>query len=122
MNIADRHFAGALERLGGDKVLFRDLVGFFIEDAPRLLRAIYEGLAMGNAINVQRAAHSLRSLAANFDAEEATCFAASIEQMAARGDLHGVPAAAAQLENEIQALWHVLNHRAMEAAPPRAES
>jgi len=58
----------ALARLGGDKRLLRELVGFFLEDFPQLVRTERDGLANANWPSVQRASHSLKGLAANFTA------------------------------------------------------
>lgn len=64
-------FPAALVRLGGDNRLLRVLVGYFLEDFPGLVRTAREGLAKGDWPSVQRAAHSLKGLSANFTAEPA---------------------------------------------------
>jgi len=103
------HFEGALNRLGGDEELFRELMIYFVEDAPELLHAIQVGLAAGNAGGIRRAAHSLRGLAANFDAEQAMMLAGSIEQIASKGDSESVAPLLADLEAEVQSLRDVLS-------------
>ncbi len=100
-------FAAALKRLGGDEQLFRDLATYFIEDADELLEAIRSGLATGIAEHVARASHSLRGLAANFDAESIVVIAGSIEDMARKGQLD-MGAAVADLEAEVRSLRDVL--------------
>lgn len=37
--------AGTLARFGGDQDLFRDIIEFFLEDAPPLLSELQEGIA-----------------------------------------------------------------------------
>jgi len=101
-------FTGALERLGGDEELFQELMTFFVEDAPELLQAIHVGLRVGNARGVEHAAHTLRGLAANFDAEKAMNMAGSIEEMAGKGDLPRVVTLLAPLELEIHSLQDAL--------------
>lgn len=64
-------FSAALQRLGGDKRLLQELVKFFLEDFPGLLRTARAGLEKQDWPKVQRAAHSLKGLAANFTAEPA---------------------------------------------------
>ena len=50
-------------------------------------QAIRLGLATGIAEHIERASHSLRGLAANFDAESIVAIAGSIEEMARKGEL-----------------------------------
>ncbi len=97
-------FAAALKRLGGDEELLRELAAYFEEDAPKLLAAIRTGLAAGDAEIARRAAHSLRSLAANFDGEKAMSISRSIEEMAGKGELQPLPTALDQLDVELRAL------------------
>lgn len=104
MDIDSHCFDVALQRLAGDQKLFRELTLYFTEDAPVLLQALRKGLAAGNAESVRRAAHSLRGLAANFDAEQAVTIAAFIEQMACEGNLRSVSAALLNLEVKIRSL------------------
>jgi HPt (histidine-containing phosphotransfer) domain-containing protein len=120
MDTLDHHFAGALARLGGDEGLLQELMTYFIEDSPGLLRALREALTVGNANGVQRSAHRLKSMAANFDALRPMAIAESIEQMAANAHLHLAPSLVSQLEVEIQSLWHVLNGLDVQSAPPTA--
>jgi two-component system sensor histidine kinase/response regulator len=61
-------FSASLQRLGGDKKLLRELIKFFLEDFPALIHAVRAGLAQGDWPKVQRAAHSLKGLSANFTA------------------------------------------------------
>lgn len=80
----------ALERLGGNRQLLADLVAFFFEDSPPLLSDIHDGVARCDWNGVHRAAHSLKGLAANFNAElavraldalESSCAAREVENM-----------------------------------------
>ncbi len=104
METGTYQFSGALKRLGGDEELFRELAAYFIEDAPELLRAIHAGLAAGSAQQIHHAAHTLRGLIANFDAEQAVAFARSIEHLCDTGELQSVPTALAHLEIEVHSL------------------
>jgi len=110
---------GALKRLGGDEELFEELVTYFIEDAPGLLKAVRLGLAAGSGPMVHRAAHSLRGLAANFDAEQVMRLAGSIEQMASQGDLLQVVAPLASLDSEVQSLRDSLQEYLVHSASHR---
>jgi len=117
METGGYQFAGALRRLGDDKDLFQELAAFFVEDAPKLIAAIHQGLASDSSEEVARAAHSLRGLAANFDAEKIMAVAASIEQMARKAELQPVSAALANLEVEVQTLLRALDVHPTQSAP-----
>jgi PAS domain S-box-containing protein len=77
----------ALRRLDGDQSLLVDLIGFFLEDYPGLLIRIDEGLAASDAASVERAAHSMKGLVANFDAAITKDIAQQLESCAKQRDL-----------------------------------
>lgn len=83
----------ALRRLRGDRQLLLDLISFFLEDYPQVSDEIHRAAEQQNGEDLCLAAHSLKGLAANFDAHEVVEFAGAIEQHAKAGDL----ASAAQL-------------------------
>ncbi len=72
----------ALKRLGGDTDLLRNFVEVYHEDSPKLLDAIGRAVDHGDGPALQRAAHSLKGLAANFDAREVVEVAGRLEQIA----------------------------------------
>ncbi|MBX9792330.1 MAG: Hpt domain-containing protein [Pirellulales bacterium] len=98
----------ALNRLGGNRKLLRELISFFREDAPKLLKQIEDGLACGNARQVQIAAHSLRGLAANFEALSCASTMAQLEEHGRAGNLEAAsrlwPDAVTSVENLSRAL------------------
>ena len=63
--------AAALVRLGGDGKLLDDLIGFFFEDAFKLLAEMHGSVVRSDWPTVRRSAHSLKGLAANFSAAPA---------------------------------------------------
>lgn len=69
----------ALSRLNGNVDLLRDMIRFFAEDSPRLLSEIETAIDEGNSAEVRRAAHSLKGLCANFEAEAARDVALNTE-------------------------------------------
>jgi two-component system, sensor histidine kinase and response regulator len=75
-----------LRRCGGDEQLVREMTGFFLEDAPRLLADIEAGLAGDDLDLARRAAHSLKGLASNFDAEPVISAALTLEAAAESGE------------------------------------
>jgi HPt (histidine-containing phosphotransfer) domain-containing protein len=84
-NIVDSQ--SALKRLGDDWELFDQIVQISLEDAPLLVHAAREALSGGNAKELRRAAHSLKSLMATLGATPASNAAMTLEKCAASGDL-----------------------------------
>ena len=70
----------AKARMDGDESLVIDLAQFFLEDAPKFVKEIEKALEAGHAEVVERAAHSLKGLAANFDAETLATSAMIVEE------------------------------------------
>lgn len=99
---------GALSRLGGDEDLFKDLVGFFLEDSPALLEAVRQGVEQRDASAVERGAHALKGLVANFGATLAVEAASSLESIGRRGRMDDAPRALERLEKEVEILTQSL--------------
>ncbi len=90
----------ALERLrewGGETLIVR-MIDLFIEHAPVRLAAIRAGLAAGDSDSVERAAHSLKSSAANLGAERVQELSGLVEKAAGSADLTEVERLATPLE------------------------
>lgn len=98
----------ALNRLGGNRELLRDLIGFFGDDAPKLLSQVIAGLQADDARQVQLAAHSLVGLVANFEALPSQAVAAQIEAHARVGDLTAAACLLPELESSIRDLLNAL--------------
>jgi two-component system, sensor histidine kinase and response regulator len=105
-------FDAALQRLGGDEELFREIAQFFLEDAPVLLNDLRVGLDSGDRDAMGRAAHSLKGLVGNFGAQLAGRNALAIEQIARDGTLTDVPPLLEQLQGEVGALEEALRELA----------
>ena len=73
-------YEGAMKRLGGDRVLFAQLIEIYDEDTPVLLDAIRRAVASNDSQSLERAAHRLKGLVSNFGAEETTVCASELEQ------------------------------------------
>ena len=56
----------ALEILGGDEVLLREILALFMEDCPRLMSEIEEAIDRSDADSLKRLAHTMRGVAGNF--------------------------------------------------------
>ena len=87
-----------LKRLGNDRQLFADLVQFFLEDYPVLMDRLRQGLQDRDLAEVALAAHSLKGLAANFDALDVVDAAAVIETAGHQRDLQAATSAVTTLE------------------------
>lgn len=97
-----------MRRLAGDKELFREFVDYFHEDSPKLLTALRGSLTIDDAAAVQRAAHSLKGLAANFGAQRCAEAALQLEEAGAAGDLQKAGRLFSQLEGEVARLVEAL--------------
>ena len=91
----------ALDRLrewGGEKLL-REMLRLFLDNSPVRMEQIRAGLAGGKAGEVEQGAHSLKSSAANLGAHTLRDLCAEMEGRAHDGDVEGVRALAARLED-----------------------
>ena len=70
----------ALERVGGDEELLKEIADLFVEDAPQLLEAIRVAIEAKDGAALHRAAHSLKGSVANFGAEKAVETAFQLEE------------------------------------------
>jgi len=77
----------SLARLGGDEELLLDIIDFYIEDYPGLLSRMEEALSTKKTTALERAAHSMKGLSANFDATQAVKIAGLIEEAAKERNL-----------------------------------
>jgi CheY-like chemotaxis protein len=111
--------AAALARLGGDEELYQRLVEFFLEDAPRLLEELRRAIGQSAAPAVERAAHSLKGLAANLGAAGVVTEAQSVEQFGHAGDLSSATAGTDKLERQVEQLLHALRQQLPAAAGSR---
>lgn len=72
----------ALKRMGGDRSILKEMIHAFLEDSPMLLESIQQNAQSGKCSAVHRAAHSLKGLAANFEADLLVSVARTLEQHA----------------------------------------
>lgn len=106
----------AMQRLGGDEDLLRELAEMFFEDAESLLGVIRNGYSdPSQGPEVRRAAHSLKGLSSNFGAQRTMTAAFSVEKLAEASKLEELPPAVEELEREVARL----NAGLREAYPPR---
>ncbi len=97
-----------LAQVEGDTELLAELVMIFLQDCPRLVGAVREAVARGDARALERAAHTLKGTVSNFAAPAATAAALRLEQMGREGNLAQAGEACAALEAEIERLRPLL--------------
>ena len=87
----------ALERVGGDEELLREIAVLFLEDYPSLMSKIQKAIVVNDACGLERAAHSLKGSVANFGSDAAYQAALDLEQIGRSRNLEGVADALAHL-------------------------
>jgi len=90
--------------MGGNVSILRQLVEYYREDVPPLMERLRAALAAGNYAELRQAAHSIKGLVVNFDAESSTNAAFELEQLAGSRDLTKATQALTDLEEEITRL------------------
>ncbi len=75
--------------LGGDAGAWNEIVAGAIKELPDLLRQAREAASKGNAAELRRAAHTIKSLGRMFGDAALTAECLSAEQRAAAGDIAG---------------------------------
>ena len=93
---------GLLESLGGDTEFLAELLEAFYDDSPRQLAAMQAALATGNAEDLRRAAHSLKSNSAEFGGMALSNLCRDLEAMSKAGTLDGAAELVAQAEAEYE--------------------
>lgn len=79
--------AVALERLGGDEELLREVAGLFLDEYPLLMGEIRQAALSRDAESLQRAAHSMKGSVSNFGAAGVYQAAFALEKKGRAGDL-----------------------------------
>ncbi|MEW5939877.1 MAG: response regulator [Chloroflexota bacterium] len=101
----------ALFRFGGDRDFMLEMCRDYKDHLPARLAEIQEAARTGDANRLTRAAHNLKGISLNFNAETLARLALQLEEAGRREDLTGVPALVEQLEIESQrALEYLANH------------
>jgi HPt (histidine-containing phosphotransfer) domain-containing protein len=118
-------YPGSLKRFGNDHQLFSEMVGIFLDDVPKWQKALRSALEENDVRQIQRAAHTIKGMAANFGAARTIAGAAQIEQHAGMGNLPAVSRSLPLLDEAIDELQKALTaHRflAPEISPSDAQT
>jgi two-component system, sensor histidine kinase and response regulator len=105
-------YESSLRRMGDDQELFQEMLGLLKADAPTLLVALRQARAAADVAAVQRAAHTLKGLAANFSAARAVAAAAKVEQLAKQRQESGMDLAVQELAGALDELIAALTDEA----------
>jgi two-component system, sensor histidine kinase and response regulator len=100
---------GTLARFEGDQQLFRDIIGFFLEDSPPLLSELRRAAEVSHAQAVRSTAHALKGLVAGCGGVRAAQAAQRVENAGQQGDLSDIDEQIATLENEVALLRQAAN-------------
>jgi PAS domain S-box-containing protein len=111
--LGEPHSAGvihppALERLmqtiGDDRGLLAALIDTFLSDVPRLVDDARQGLQQGQADEIRRAAHTLKSNGATFGAMRFSELNRELEALARSGTLEGTTDLLTRIEREYESV------------------
>ena len=108
MSNAACNLVAALERLDGDADLLSMLITVYQEDSVELLTQLNVAIGERNTLSAERAAHSLKGLASNFDGFRSVEAALIIETAARQGDWSAIDAGLPRLEQEVSLLRQAL--------------
>ena len=95
------HKGRALEWFGGDEGLLREMCQIFLEESPKLLKRLREGLETGDPEEVMVAAHTLAGELIYLEAAPALHAAKLLEGMGSQKDLVQAAQILALLEEEV---------------------
>lgn len=107
-SIYDR--ATAIARLDGDESLFTEMVDMFDAECENYCQALESALASGDAAELRREAHTVKSLFATFSCESGRLASLQLEQLAANGQQDGTAALTAQVVAMARQLARVLGN------------
>ena len=116
--MVDRHVywdaARALERLGGDEGLFREIVQMFLHEAPKHLAGLREALAQRDKDSVERIAHTLKGELSYLGVSAAAHHASKLEDAGRNGDLECAAGIRISLEKDVEGLLENMNRALLE--------
>jgi PAS domain S-box-containing protein len=97
-----------LKELGGDDFL-REVIETFLDDAPALIASLRESLKRGDAQELRRAAHTLKSNGQTFGATSFADLCRRLEDRAKRDELDGAAGLVDRIEHEYAAFADALD-------------
>ena len=101
----------ALENVGGDEAMLRELAEMFFAECPKLMQQIREHIAGADGPELRRAAHTLKGSAHVFGAEKVAEAAHRLEEIGREEMFADAEEALALLEDEVARLLPALRER-----------
>ncbi len=98
----------ALEYVGGDQSLLREVASVFVHEAPAMLAEVDAAIRAGDASRLKRGAHSLKGAAGALGGKAAFETALRLEQIGSCGDLAGAEEAHQDLRRNVEQLRQTL--------------
>jgi PAS domain S-box-containing protein len=90
------------EVVGGETALLRELIDSFLEETPPLVATLRQALEQGDAAELHRAAHTLKSSSNDFGATTLAELCQELETMGKAGTLDGAAELVTQVEKEYE--------------------
>jgi PAS domain S-box-containing protein len=106
-------------RLAGAEAAVDQILDTFLDSTPQRIAAITGALASGNATDIERAAHALKSAAGTIGAKSLAALLQQIEVAGKTGDVAGASALQNRLEAESAAVIEQLTRLRGASSPPR---
>lgn len=104
--------AGAmLANIGGDAELFDQLIRLFLDRHSVMMKEIESAIGQGDAVALERAAHSLKGTAGNLCAPDVVLLASQLEASGRLGTLTEAPGLLVRLDRTVQELVAVLSRQ-----------
>jgi CheY-like chemotaxis protein len=97
-----------LAAFDNDAALLNEIAAVFLEEAPELLRSMDEAVARADSTQMMHAAHNLKGMLRNFQAESQAQIAFALEQMGQQGSLEGAREKVDRLKSEFEPLRELL--------------
>ncbi len=94
----------ALETVGGDRELLREIVAAFVEEAPQLLQQLRHATTIGDAETLHRAAHTLKSSFRYLGASQLYDQALALENMGRTGQVAAAATAGVTFSEAVERL------------------
>ena len=97
-----------LQTVGGDRSFLAELIDSYFDDTPRQLASMRRALEAGNAEELRRAAHTLKSNSSNFGAMTLSSMCKELEALGKCGELAGAAGQIEQIETEYARVRYAL--------------
>jgi CheY-like chemotaxis protein/HPt (histidine-containing phosphotransfer) domain-containing protein len=104
-----------LESTVGDPGLVEELIATFLDGSPELVATLRNSLVQGNAEELRRAAHTLKSNAQTFGAAALTALCRELEATAKKAALEHAPDLVTRIESEYLRVANALTVRGASA-------